>query len=301
MKLIHTADGIHYRRWVNLIPSILLPGSAQFLAGRRMAGIVWFLGFQAVSLAMVAFLIHPKSRFSVVEMGPFEWLPFTMMVATAIDGFRHPIRRLHLKGWARFICLWFCLTILLPLGVRAFLVQPFKVPSGGMNPTILGNRKTAEGNQIPGDNLLVNKLSYRLSAPQRGDVVVFRTKGLETVQADTFFVQRLVGMPGETIRIDPPYVTVDGVRLIDPPIFQEISERQNGFTGYCLAYGTLPMDAYLTSPTNAITLGSEEYLVLGDNSPNSKDGRYFGPIKRKAILGKAFYIYAPADRKGRIR
>lgn len=61
------------------------------------------------------------------------------------------------------------------------------------------------------------------------------------------------------------------------------------------------MGAYLTSPTKAITLGADEFLVMGDNSQNSLDGRHFGAIKRDAILGKAFYIYAPADRKGWIR
>jgi signal peptidase I len=58
--------------------------------------------------------------------------------------------------------------------------------------------------------------------------------------------------------------------------------------------------APLASPSARLTLGSDEYLVLGDNTRNSLDGRYFGPVKRSAIVGKVFYIYAPAGRKQRI-
>lgn len=301
MKLIHTADGNYYRRWVNLIFTFFLPGSAQFLAGRKRAGILWFLSYQAVTLVWFAYLIHPKTLLSVVSMGPLEWVPATLWWVIVADGFRFPVSRLPLKRWALYFGLWSCLTILPAFGIRTFLVQPFKVPGKAMQPTIMGNRQDAEGNTILGDHLFVNKWIYRWEKPQRGDVIAFRTKGLKTVEEDTVFVKRLVGLPGETIRIDPPHVNVNGIRITEPPIFREISEKQNGFKGYYLAYPDSSVDAYLASPTNAITLGANEYLVMGDNSQNSKDGRYFGPIKRDVILGKAFYIYAPAERKGRIR
>jgi len=67
-----------------------------------------------------------------------------------------------------------------------------------------------------------------------------------------------------------------------------------------LAISNTAVTAYLTSSSDRIILGPDEYLVWGDNSRNSLDGRYFGPIKRIAIVGKAFYIYAPADRKRKI-
>ena len=286
MNLIHTADGNHYRRWVNLIFAFFWPGSAQFLAGSY----IW-----------LAFLVHPKTHLSVVSMGPLEWVPFALWVVITVDGFRLSVTRLPLKRWALYFGLLSSLTILPAFGIRTFLVQPFKVPTGAMHPTIMGNRQDAEGNPIPGDNLFVNKWIYRWTEPQRGDVIVFRTKGLTDVIDGTVFIKRLVGLPGETIHIDPPYVIVDDVKLTDPQIFREISESQKGFKGYWLSYPASSGDAYLMSPTNALTLGADEYLVLGDNSQNSKDGRYFGAIKRDAILGKAFYIYAPADRKGRIR
>ena len=166
-----------------------------------------------------------------------------------------------------------------------------------MSPTIMGNRQDAEGNCILGDHMFVNKLIFRVSEPRRGDVIVFKTKGIPSLKQDTIYIKRLVGLPGETIRIDPPYVSVNGTRLMEPPIFREIAEGRNGFGGYHLAISNSTTAAYLSSPASEITLGPEEYLVLGDNGKNSLDGRYFGPIKRNAILGRAFYIYAPAERK----
>jgi signal peptidase I len=300
MKLIHTNDGVYYRRWVNVIPSLLLPGSAQFLGGRRVAGLAWFLVSLAMTSAIVGFLIHPKSQYSVISMGPFEGAALPLVVVIAVDGCRRQIKRLRLKGWFIFICLWLCILLVPFFGIRTFLVQLFKVPTGAMQPTIMGDRKDANGHQIPGDHLFVNKLIYRFSTPQRGDVVVFRTKGIEAIKQDTFYVKRLVGLPGENVRIDPPYIYVNGTRLVEPPIFREIAEGQKGFGGYCLAVSNAVFGAFLSSPSQVMTLGPDEYLVMGDNSKNSFDGRYFGPIKRTAIIGKAFYIYAPANRKRRI-
>ena len=104
-------------------------------------------------------------------------------------------------------------------------------------------------------------------------------------------------MPGETISIDPPYLVVNGKRITQPEIFRKIAEAHE-FAGFRLAGPGV--SAFLRSPADKITLASDQYLVLGDNATNSLDGRYFGPIKRSSIIGKAFYTYAPADRKGRI-
>lgn len=167
-----------------------------------------------------------------------------------------------------------------------------------MQPTLMGNQKDKSANKIAGDHFFVNKLIYRFSSPQRGDVIVHNTTGIKYphIKLHAYYVKRLVGLPGETISIEPPYVMVNGNKLTDPPIFRKIAESQDGYAGYCLASPS----SYLASPSQQMILGPDEYLILGDNSKNSLDGRYFGPISRKAIIGKAFYIYAPADRKRRI-
>lgn len=162
-----------------------------------------------------------------------------------------------------------------------------------MQPTIMGNRKDAAGNRIIGDHVFVNKLIYHFSVPKRGDVIVFKTKGIKSpyVRPNEYYIKRLVGLPGETIGIEPPYIIVNGQKLTSPAIFKKIADGQNGYGGYLTR---------LTTSFSTITLGPDEYFVLGDNSKNSLDGRYYGPIRREAIIGKAFYIYTPADRKRRI-
>lgn len=300
MRLIHTIEGAHYRRWVNLIPSWLFPGSAQFLSGRRSAGIALFVLYLFLCAGLVAFLVHPKTAYSVVDLGPFHWflLPFWLLIAG--DSLRRSIPRLGFRGWGIFVAVCVGIPTVFALGVRTFLVQPFKVPTGAMQPTIMGNRKAADGSQILGDHIFVNKFTYRFSKPQRGDIIVFRTKGLPGVEQDTCHVKRLAGLPGETLGIDPPYLLVNEKRITAPAIFRRIAEGEDGLAGFCPATPMAAFPAPLASLSARLTLGPDEYLVLGDTTRNSLDGRYFGPVKRSAIIGKAFYIYAPADRKQRI-
>jgi signal peptidase I len=300
MKLIHTNERTHYRRWVNLVPSLLVPGSAQFLSGRRAAGVTLFVLYLVLIAGLIAFLVHPKTAYSVVDMDRVNWFLFPFWVLIAADSLRRPIPRLGFRGWGVFFVVCLGIPITLALGVRTFIVQPFKVPTGTMQPTIMGNRTAADGSQVLGDHIFVNKLTYRFSEPQRGDVVVFRTKGLPGVKQNTCYVKRLAGLPGETLGIDPPYLLVNDKRVTVPAIFGRIAEGKDGLAGFCPATAMPAFPAPLASPSARLTLGSDEYLVLGDNTRNSLDGRYFGPIKRSTIIGKAFYIYAPADRKRRI-
>ncbi|MFC1454416.1 signal peptidase I [Verrucomicrobiota bacterium] len=300
MKLIYTNDGEHYRRWINLIPSLFFPGSAQFLAGRRTAALAWFVSYMLLGVLLLCYWVHPKTNVSILAMGPSELLFCPLLLAIAIDGFRRPIRCLHLKGWTFFFLLWLCLLILPMFAIRQFLAQPFRVSTRTMQPTIMGIHQDLNGNKNISDHVFVNKLIYRFSAPRRGDVIVFKTRGIKSpllVDRKSVFIKRLVGLPGEKISINPPNIVINGITLTNPPIFQKISEGKDGYGGYVLAR---PGSAVLQSPSDTITLGPDEYLLFGDNSPISLDGRHYGPIKRKAIIGKAFYIYAPADRKRKI-
>lgn len=213
------------------------------------------------------------------------------------DGFRHPIRCIHFRGWALLLCVYLALMFLPVLTIRAFLVQPFEMPSGDMQPTIMGNRMGPDGNRIRGDGFIINKIIYRLSEPQRGDIIAFRTKGLRQCEQGKSYVKRIAGLPGEIIGIDPPYLLINGKRVEEPRIFRTISDGKDGYSGFCLVTPTPTFQARLALPSDKITLGKDEYLVLGDNTRNSFDSRYFGPIKRTSILGKVIYICAPADRK----
>ena len=118
-----------------------------------------------------------------------------------------------------------------------------------------------------GDNLLVDKISYRFGEPERFDIVVFRYQH----EKNTFYIKRIIGMPGETVRI-----TSDGKILVNGEIIEE-------------NYGS----EVILDPGRAIDeieLAEDEYFVLGDNRNNSTDSRAesVGNIHKKDILGKAF-------------
>lgn len=130
------------------------------------------------------------------------------------------------------------------------------------------------------DNLLVDKLSYRLHDPKRFDVVVFPYQYADK----TYFIKRIIGLPGETVRIDDT-----GSIYIDDELLME-------------AYGKEVIeDPGLAR--DGITLGADEYFVLGDNRNDSSDSRFVsvGNIKGSQIIGKAFLRIYPFSAFGRIR
>lgn len=300
MKLIHAADGHYYRRWMNVIPSLLLPGTAQFLAGRRARGACLCLAFILAKLAWVVLLLHPESPWSVLDSGCPDIAVALVGLVIIADGFRYPIPCLGVNRWMCFLAVCAGLPLAAALAFRTYVATPFKVPTNAMAPTLKGARKDSDGEAISGDHVWVSRLAYRSQGPRRGDVVVFKTTGLPMVQQNTYYVKRVVGLPEETVGIDPPYVTVDGKRVTDPPVFRRIAGKKGGFCGYVVA-GTHPSKTFcLSLTTDRVTLGANEYLLFGDNSTNSFDGRYFGPVSRSAIIGRVIGIYAPADRKRRL-
>lgn len=158
--------------------------------------------------------------------------------------------------------------VILALLIRTFVVQAFKIPTGSMRMTL-----------IEGDRILVNKFIYRFRAPERGDIVVFKYP--EDTKKD--FIKRLIGLPGEKIRIKDGRIWADG-RLIDQPdIFQEIYYYNKPGT----PYGADGIE---------IEVPEDSYFVLGDNSASSRDSRYWGFVPKKYMLGEAFLIYWPVYR-----
>ena len=125
-----------------------------------------------------------------------------------------------------------------------------------------------------GDNLLVDKISYRFTDPERFDIVVFPYR----YEKNTYYIKRIIGMPGETVEIDE-----NGNIYIDGEILEE-------------TYGNeVILDGGVAN--GGITLGEDEYFVMGDNRNNSTDSRSsnVGNIHRNDILGKAFIRIWPLD------
>jgi len=147
-----------------------------------------------------------------------------------------------------------------------------------------------------GDWLLAERVSYRFRDPRRGEIAVFRTDGIDTLPPGTFYIMRIVGLPGETIRIDPPFLLVNDEKVVEPPIFEKISSGSDGYAGYQRVSPFQP--GLRRPPANEFVLGEDEYFVLGDNTRNSRDSRYWGAVPRKNIIGRATRVYWPFSRMG---
>lgn len=164
----------------------------------------------------------------------------------------------------------------------------------------------ASGRVRSGDHIFVNKVRYNFSRPERGDVFVFNTDDVAhpQVKVDTYYIKRLVGLPGETIALDPPYLVVDGERVTEPAVFdRQAHARDLGYRGYVYPSRNREMPApLLLHRRSRIQLAENEYLPFGDNTLQSLDGRYFGGVNQDNIVGPATLIYWPfSSRWGFIR
>jgi len=175
------------------------------------------------------------------------------------------------------------IAILLALVIRAFVVQAFKIPSGSMKPTLL-----------IGDHILVNKFIYgikvpftdyeliHISNPKRGDIVVFEYP----VDPSKDFIKRVIGLPGDTIRIDNKVVYVNDQALIEPYAVQSDDK--------ILPAGVSPRDN-----VGPLVVPPRSLFVMGDNRDESYDSRFWKFVSMDALKGKAFIIYWSWNKEGR--
>ena len=141
--------------------------------------------------------------------------------------------------------------------------------------------------KIAGDHILVNKMAYNFRRPKRGDIVVFDTRHINHphVRSDTFYIKRLIGLPGEKIQIQNKEIVADGKIVREPPIFEKIATDP--------AYAGHTNEGRLASPDDYIQLSGTEYLMMGDNTRNSLDGRFFGGVREEDLQGPAVLVYWP--------
>ena len=151
----------------------------------------------------------------------------------------------------------------------AILIATVLVFSIGMRTSVIG--VSMEPGLYNGQEILINHLIYKFINPKRGDVVVFLPNGNQNTH---YYVKRVVGLPGETIQIRDERLYVNGVLAEEDESYDKMA------------------DAGIAE--NEITLGIDEYFVLGDNRNNSEDSRSgnIGPIKRDDITGKAWFHMA---------
>lgn len=155
------------------------------------------------------------------------------------------------------------IAIILALVIRQFVVQAFKIPSGSMMPTLL-----------IGDHILVSKLNYWFTDPEKGDIVVFRFP--KDKKRD--FIKRIIGEPGDEIQIVSKVVYVNDVPLKESYVMHNDDSSIDG------SYSSRDNFSRVVVPPG-------HYFMMGDNRDNSMDSRYWGFLERKAIKGRAFLIY----------
>ena len=153
------------------------------------------------------------------------------------------------------------------LPVRYFVAQPFIVRGASMQPNFENN-----------EYLIIDELSYFFHEPKRGEVVVFHYP-LDTRQ---YFIKRVIGLPGEKVEIK------DGKVMV-----HKIGEEK----GLLLKESYLP-EGLKTEGDTTLTLGPADYFVLGDNRSQSSDGRFWGALPRRLIVGRALFRAWPVTRAG---
>lgn len=151
--------------------------------------------------------------------------------------------------------------------VYLFLFQPHKVDGNSMYPRFHNK-----------EYILTDKVSYRRHDPRRGDVVVFHAPPPNNAD----FIKRIIGLPGETVMLKDGRVEINGQMLPEVYLASGLTTTEKSFLREGVPY----------------SIPSGYYVVLGDNRSYSSDSREWGPISRKAVVGKAWFRYWPSDRVG---
>jgi signal peptidase I len=180
----------------------------------------------------------------------------------------------------------------LALAIQAFLVKPYEIPSGSMLPTLRINQR-----------VLVDRIGTHFTTPKIGNILVFHPPASESCanpdqgenqagqQSSTAcdavqskpstqtYIKRVVGLPGDRLSIRGGHVFRDGKR------------EQDSFTEPCVGVGECQFPQTIVVPRG-------DYYMMGDNRPDSLDSRFWGPVPKAWIIGKAFFTYWPPDQVG---
>jgi len=174
-------------------------------------------------------------------------------------------RQALIFSWEVFKVVVISLAIIIP--VRYFLIKPFYVKGASMEPNFYDN-----------EYLIIDEISYRFNEPVRGDIIVLN----DPSQNNQYFIKRIVGLPGERIKIEDGQIYVFNQQY---PAGKSLKEN------------------YLSSGVQTkgdidISLNQGEYYILGDNRPSSLDSRFFGQIERQAIVGRVLLRGWPLNKAG---
>ena len=179
------------------------------------------------------------------------------------------------------------LSVFLALGIRTFVAEARWIPSGSMEPTLHGTP-----NQWEADKIIVDKVKYKFSKPERGDIVVFSpTEELQKEQYHDAFIKRIIGLPGEKVELREGQVYINNKVLEED---KYLSPSVLTVVDVCTSGQQRP---FLAQPE---TIPPNSYLVLGDNRGSSYDGRCWGLVPQKNIIGRAIVRFWPLNNVGSI-
>ena len=195
------------------------------------------------------------------------------------------------KSLAAALLIWFFL--------RSLLIEAFRIPSGSMENTLLiGDflfvNKALYGAEIP----LVHKRLPAFREPVRGDVVIFDSKEEPGVNV----VKRIIGMPGDTIRMEDNLVYINGKALDEPYAVRSGSDREDPQMRAAQVRYLVDRGARTYRPTlwnwGPLLVPPDSFFVMGDNRDSSYDSRYWGFLGRDRIRGRPLFIYYSYDKNG---
>ncbi|UCG57002.1 MAG: signal peptidase I [Phycisphaerales bacterium] len=291
------------RPWLAAVLSLIMPGMGHIYCGRMARGIV--LAFLSCMIIPILFgtlsVSHSSVRMAVIITSLLAAAAISLfaIIDSAYTATRTAAGYV-LKDYNR----WYIYVILILMStggslqigfnVRSTLVEAFRVPTASNYPAI-----------VPNDRFLANKLAYRTTDPQKGDLVVF----INPEDRRANYIKRVVAVAGDTVEIKDghlyvndeklqrkalPASTLDNIRIkiLGEPLEADVFEETNGGAKYKIVLAKPPHDK--TSGDFAkMTVPAHHCFVMGDNRNLSVDSRHFGPVPLATIKGRADYLYWP--------
>jgi signal peptidase I len=161
---------------------------------------------------------------------------------------------------------------------------------------------------VAGDHLLVDRFTYNFRQPERGEIIVFKTRGIEMLTQDVLYIKRLVALPNEEVRLsNDRHLIINGKKLdASTPHFEmvysfEINPKNNPYLGHVNDFAlsqmhlnySMSLAPLLPDESVSYRVPPAHYMAMGDNTLNSYDSRAWGPLPQKNVIGRCWFIYWP--------